>query len=220
MTERATIPAPERRCILCGTCRPRCGMIRLVLSPDDIIVPDLAEKLPGRGLWICADRRAVDAASDARRLEKAVARSLRRRLPSRAIAPDLAERIDRLLTRRVQDRLGLARRAGHIVTGFEKVAAGLRAGRADILLEATDAAEDGCRKLRALAAPAVDIVRCLTRDEMGLALGRGNVVHAALAPGGGADAFLRDLRRLQGWRGKVEAAQALADTMPDAAMTG
>lgn len=220
MAQRHIIPAPERRCILCGTARPRNGMIRLAVSPDGVIVPDLAEKLPGRGLWICTDRRAVESALAARRFEKAVARSLRRKLPPQAIAPDLADRIEGLLTRRVLDRLGLARRAGDLVTGFEKVAAALRAGQVGILLQAADAAADGCRKLRSLVPPAVEIVQCLTRDEMGLALGRENVVHAALAPGGGADAFMRDLRRLQDWRGNTAGAQTSADMELTAAKTG
>ncbi len=220
MATRSNIPAPERRCILCGACAPRGGMIRFAISPDGALAPDLAEKLPGRGLWVCADRRKFDSALDSGRLEKAACRSLRRRLPPQAIEPGLGDRIDALLVRRVLDRLGLERRAGHLVAGFEKVSAALRAGRARVLLEAADAAEDGLRKLRALAGPDVATARCLTRDEMGLALGRENVVHAALAPGGGADAFLRDLGRLRAWRGEGGNAQALPDAAPDAAMNG
>lgn len=202
MTTRRTAGNPERRCILCGMSGTTGPMIRLVFAPDGKVMPDLAESLPGRGAWICADRVALEEAVAKKRLTGALARARKAPVKPDQIPGDLPERIDRLLTARVTGRLGLERKAGRLVTGYEKVQAHLVSGRAVLLIEAVDGAEDGRRKLRAKAREDVIIAAVLDRTELGLALGRENVVHAAVEHGGGADRLVREMKRLAAWRGQ------------------
>lgn len=174
-------------------------MIRFARAPAGEIVPDLAERLPGRGFRIHADRAAFEAALARGRFRAAAARALRAEVATDDVDADLAGRIEVLLRRRIADRIGLERRAGRVVAGFEKVAARLRKGGAAILLEARDGARDGIAKLRGLGGSGTVAVSLLDRDQLGLALGRENVVHAAVDAGKGADALLRDCRRLAAW---------------------
>lgn len=156
-------------------------------------MPDLAGKLPGRGLWLTA-RRDIVATALAKRL---FARAARRPV---VVDDDLANRIEALLAERCRAEIGLARRAGKAVMGFTKVEAALRAtGGAAVLLAASDGAVDGRGKLKALA-PALPVVEVLTGAELGAAFGREHVVHAALMPGRLADALLADAARLAGFR--------------------
>lgn len=194
--------APERRCILCGESGFAGRMIRFVLAPDGMVTPDLAESLPGRGFWICADGAALEKAMAKRRFAGAVARSLKGPVGPQQIPPDLPERIDSLLMARVTGRLGLEKRAGRLVTGFEKVLSQLVSGRAALLIEAADGAEDGRRKLRAKAPEGINIAALLNRTDLGLALGRENVVHAAVERGGGVDRLVCEMKRLAAWRGQ------------------
>lgn len=177
-------------------------MIRLAVAPDGRILPDVGAKLPGRGLWIEADRAALEAAIAERKFVRAAARSLKSAVRPEDVPSDLADRIERLLAERALDRLGLERRAGRLVAGFEKVRSALKQGGVGVLLEARDAASDGRRKLRFLAAPETMIASAFTRDQMGLALGRENVVHAAVSSGGGAERLKRDIHRLAAYRGE------------------
>ncbi|GER02138.1 DNA-binding protein [Iodidimonas gelatinilytica] len=201
---------PERRCVLSGDTGAKETMIRFVMAPDGHLVPDLAESLPGRGVWIKADRAAFEEGLLRRRFIGGVARSLKQSVTPDMVDADLPDRIDRLLVNRVTGRLGLEKRAGRLVTGFEKVRAKVTSGRARILIEATDGAPDGRRKLRAAAGEAVAIVALLSRDQLGLALGGENVVHAAIMAGGGADRLLCEMNRLALWRG-----QSLFGALPD-----
>lgn len=177
-------------------------MIRLVQGPDGAMVPDLAETLPGRGVWIDADRMLIEAAIRDKSFYKGLSRSLKTGIGPREAPLELVERIGRLLMERVRSRLGLTNRAGEIVTGFEKTRERLKKGGVALLIEAEDAAYDGRRKLRAFAGEAVEIADILDRTQLGLALGRENVVHAAVNRGGGADALLRDLKRLAAFNGR------------------
>lgn len=186
-----------RRCIASGEHLPQSEMLRFVVGPDREIVPDLSGKLPGRGIWLSPSRDM---------LEKACQKNLfARSAKAPVIVPgDLIERLDAQLSRRCLDALGLARRAGQLVAGFEKTKAWLSSGKARLLIQAADAAEDGRGKLRGLArAVKPDMLVCelFTAQELGHALGRDSWVHVALGPGGIADTFVADATRLSAVRG-------------------
>ena len=183
---------PERRCVATGESAPAEGMIRFVIDPEDRVTPDLAGKLPGRGVWVGARREY---------LEKAVGKKLFSRAIKRQVtaADSLIEDVERLLARRVTDAISMARKAGLAVTGFEKVKARLKSGGAAVLLEARDASEQGKAKLAPLAGGA-EVIECLNKDELGLAFGRDFVVHAALDDGGAAQRVILEAKRLAGFR--------------------
>ncbi len=171
-------------------------LIRFVAGPDGAVVPDLARKLPGRGLWVAADRASVQVAARKGLFARAAKAKLTPSL-------DLADQVDELLARRVLDGLGLAKRAGDLVSGFEKVAAALGAGRAAWLIEASDGAADGRRKIMAAARKSPKNPRVMAvygAVELGLALGRENVIHTAFLAGRGADRWTFDVLRLSGFR--------------------
>jgi predicted RNA-binding protein YlxR (DUF448 family) len=186
----------ESRDLVSGEVRPRETMIRFAAGPDGRVTPDLAGRLPGRGLWVAADRTSVETAT-------------RRGLFSRAARaavkadPDLADQVERLLLRRLLDGLGLARRAGELVFGFEKVAAALSGGRAAWLIEAVDGAADGRRKILGVArraSPTPGLAALWTGEELSLALGGENVIHTAFLAGRGSDRWTSDVQRLSGFR--------------------
>jgi len=184
--------APQRRCIASRESGPTDRLIRFVLGPDAQVVPDLAAKLPGRGVWVTADRALV---------EKAVAKKLfSRAFKAQAAAPaDLADRLEALLAGRLIDLIGLARRAGQAVTGFEKVRAKLKDGSAGALVQASDGAQDGKTKVARLARE-VPKIEVLNSKELGLAFGRDFAIHAALDRGGIADRVIAEATRLGGLR--------------------
>jgi predicted RNA-binding protein YlxR (DUF448 family) len=195
----------ERRCILTMQAAREDALVRLVLSPDGTLVPDVAARLPGRGLWVSADGPAIEAAIGSGQLAKAASRSLKMAVPKDAVAPDLVARMDRLLVRRCLDRLGLEQRAGHLVTGFDKIKAALAkkgTGAPALLVTATDGAEDGRRKMKAAVGRAVPEVVLFDREALSKALGRDNVVHVLLLKSGGTKKLTADLSRLLGLRGE------------------
>jgi len=173
--------------------RDRGNLLRFVVGPDGAIVPDVAARLPGRGLWLTARRDIVAAAATKRLFARAARQPV-------IVDGGLADRVEILLAKRCLDRIGLARRAGRAVMGFAKVRAALEASKVAVLVAATDGAADGRDKLKALA-PSLPLVECLTSAELGAAFGREYVVHAALLPGRLGDAFLADAARLGGFRG-------------------
>ncbi|MBI1260159.1 MAG: RNA-binding protein [Rhizobiales bacterium] len=190
----------ERRCIVSGDVGEKDGLIRFVVDPEGRVMPDLAERLPGRGMWVSADRATM---------EQAIAKGLFARAAKAKVIvePTLADDVERILARRAAETLGLAKKAGALVTGFEKVLTAISSGKAALLIEARDGAEDGRRKiqqrLRVIAeagGPAnVPTLRPLWSDEMGLALGRANVVHAALTQGRMKEKVVGDLARLDSY---------------------
>ncbi len=187
-----------RRCLVSGERRPREELIRFVLGPGDQVTPDLAAKLPGRGLWLSADARSIKTALD----RKLFARAARRAVQ---VSPDLPEQVSMLLVRRCIELLSLARRAGEAVCGFEKTRAALTGGSCAVLLQARDGAADGRAKLAGLARAldnraAVPVLAVLDAAEMGEAFGRDAAVHAALSQGGLSRRFLWEARRLTGFR--------------------
>jgi hypothetical protein len=174
---------------------PEARLIRFAVGPGGVLTPDVARKLPGRGLWAEATRGAVAMAA-----KGAFARAARGKLE---IKPDLADQVEALLARRVLDGLGLARRAANLIFGFEKVRAAIAAGRVAWLVEANDGAPDGRAKLIALAKRQSNPPRVLaafTAGELGLALGLENVVHLAFLAGRGAEPWTLDVQRLSGFR--------------------
>jgi predicted RNA-binding protein YlxR (DUF448 family) len=186
-----------RRCAVTRAHRPRDELIRFVLGPDGAVVPDLKEKLPGRGVWLTA---AHDTVAEAIK-RKAFGRALK----AEAKAPEgLADQVDRLLAEAALGALAMANKAGEAVFGHAKVEEGLGKGRVLALVHASDAAEDGCRKLdgkaRALGSGAMPTIRTFSADELGLASGRTNVIHAALIQGGAARKFLAAASRVERYR--------------------
>jgi len=165
----------ERRCIVSGEVVPEEKLIRFVAGPGGVVVPDLARKLPGRGLWVTANRETVMTAAK----KGAFSRAAKAKLSAPA---DLADQVERLLTQRVLDGLGLARRAADLTFGFEKAGAAISAGKVAWMVEASDGADDGRNKVRHLA-PDLPLIDSLTSAEIGAALGAGAMVHAALTDG-------------------------------------
>jgi len=196
---RKTALGAERLCASTGTVRPVDDMIRFVVSPEGSAVPDLKQRLPGRGVWITATRSALGQAI----ARKAFARSFKREV---RIAPDLLDSTERLLERAALDSLAIAYKARRVVPGFAKVEAALVDGDAVALLHASDAAPDGVRKLNAAARRnsddrgSVAVLAAFTSAQLDLALGRSNVVHAALLAGPESKAVLARLARLERFR--------------------
>ncbi len=187
----------ERRCIVSGEIMPDSQLVRFVAAPDGQVVPDVAAKLPGRGLWVSATRKAVTLAVE----KKLFARAAKANVTATA---DLAERTEKALATRMLGDLGIARRSGALVLGFDNVLRALDGARPPaVLIEAIDGSGDGKRKLYNAAharGTKPEVLECLTSAELGLALGRENVIHAAVQPGGLAERLTFDAERLQGFR--------------------
>lgn len=187
---------PERRCIVTGVVRPSDELIRFVAYTGSSgiaeIVPDIEGRLPGRGLWITARQDIVAAAVT----KKAFAKAARMAV---TVPSDLVEKIAALLTRRCLDLLGLARRAGQAVAGFEQVREWAERGRVAMLVEASDGSAAGQRKVLAKTGD-VPVVVALTGQELGEVFGRDWVGHVALGPGRIAEKLRRDASRLAGFR--------------------
>ncbi|WP_424975942.1 RNA-binding protein [Dinoroseobacter sp. S124A] len=181
-----------RKCIATGDILPTAELIRFVTGPDGTVVPDLAGKLPGRGMWVKAERAA---------LSRAVTKNL---FPRAAKAPvktpdDLVAQVEDQLQARVVSLLALARKAGQAICGFEKVRGSLDTGMAVVLLQAADGSERGKSKLRAPDGPA-SYIGWLSARELGLAFGRDSVIHGALTAGGLTMRVVEEATRLAGVR--------------------
>lgn len=194
----------ERTCIVTRTVRRRDELIRFVRDPAGQVVPDLKGVLPGRGVWVTARADLVAKAVERKLFAKAYRGEA-------SADPGLVDIVGNLLLRRSLDLLGMAKRAGQVVTGFFKVDEMIGEGRAGVLIEACDGAEDGRRKLRnrflaalAHAGSGSDgtdrVVSGFTIEQLSLALGRTNVVHAALIKGRLGDEFLAVARRHEAYR--------------------
>jgi hypothetical protein len=195
---------PLRQCIVTRERYPKEVMIRFVADPAGVIVPDLQARLPGRGAWVIADRMAIETAIKKRLFSRA--------LDTQAMAPeDLCARIEALLAKRCLELLGQALGAGELLLGSGAVQSAARRGEVAAAIEASDGAPDGRRKLfaslkaggllgRALNQGKALIVGCFSSAELSLALGRQNVIHAALPEGGFASRFVTEARRLEGFR--------------------
>jgi uncharacterized protein len=192
--------ATMRMCAVTRQVRPIDELIRFVVSPQGEVVPDLKRKLPGRGLWISASHQAVAEAARRNQFSKGFKRQLR-------VTPALAADTEALLVRGVTDALAMAAKAGQVVSGFSKVEGALEAhpGRVQVvaLIHASDGAADGIRKLDAQSTALarsnagnngetreIPVVTALTSEQLDLALGRSNVIHAALLAGPASKTFL------------------------------
>ncbi|WP_312598738.1 RNA-binding protein [Brevundimonas sp.] len=184
----------ERRDLVSHQVMDESRLIRFVAGPDGQVVPDLGRKLPGRGLWVEASRASVEAAVK----KNGFTRAAKMKLTAPA---DLADVVERLLVKRCLDQLGLARREGVLISGFEKSAASIRSGKAAWVLEAADGSADGRGKILALARHQTSkICGAFTADDLSLALGLENAIHAVLLAGGRADRWTIEVERLAGFR--------------------
>jgi predicted RNA-binding protein YlxR (DUF448 family) len=202
-------PAAVRLCIATRTVRPAAEMIRFVLGPDGVVVPDLKRRLPGRGVWVTATRPALSEAV----ARKAFARGFKRDV---RVGPELVELTEHLLARAALDALAVARKAGLLVAGFAKTEVALARQSVVALIAARDAAPDGAAKLAAALrrrpdADRIEIIDGFTTAQLDLALGRSNVVHAALLAGPESEVFLTRYTRLTCFRtGTMNAAPGSA----------
>ena len=200
---------PERTCIVTREVRSPEALIRFVVGPDGAVVPDLRHKLPGRGAWVTLSAAKVREAARKGLFARAFKAKVR-------VPAGLADDIDAALRQELRQALSLANKAGAVVTGFAKVEAAIAAGEVAALIHAAEAAEDGRRKLAGAlrrrlgdAISAVSVIDDLTGPELDLALGRPNVIHAAVAAGPGGDGFLARWRRLRSYRGPEAGAAVL-----------
>jgi predicted RNA-binding protein YlxR (DUF448 family) len=187
-----THDANTRRCIATGEVRDTGGMIRFVPGPDGDVVPDLAGKLPGRGLWVTADRDALALAVKKKLFSRAAKMQLK-------VDDGLVDLVEALMLRRVQDTLSLARKASQAITGYEKVRGWMDTERARVLIQACDGSERGKTKLRPPGGPETFIGH-MTASELGMAFGRDRVIHAALGAGRLGKRVVEEAARLQGIR--------------------
>jgi len=224
----ATGETPERTCAVTRAQLSPAELIRFVRAPDGTITPDLAHRLPGRGVWVTAERGVIAAAAGG----NAFARSLKQAV---IVPDDLPGLVEKLITGRCTQALAIANKSGLVVAGFAKVEAAIAAGRIAALVHASEASADGSGKLdgrlrarlsaigtvvkaaasasEPASAPRVsrptvqpEIVTDLSGHELSLALGRENVVHAAVIKGGAAQYFLTEVQRLRRYRSSTSAA--------------
>jgi predicted RNA-binding protein YlxR (DUF448 family) len=187
-------------CALTRQVKPVEALLRFVVGPDDAVVADLKRRLPGRGLWLTASKAAVDQA-----LRKGIfARGFRRKVVA---APTLSADVEALIAAGVQDALAMAAKAGQAVAGFAKVERAIAERRAVALIHAADGAADGRRKLEAAARQAymegdggLPVIDALTSAQLDLALGRSNVIHAALIAGPATGSVLSRCQTLVRYR--------------------
>jgi predicted RNA-binding protein YlxR (DUF448 family) len=201
---------PERSCILTRRTAPREELIRLALGPDGQVAPDVRARAPGRGAWIGVGRQALDEANSKGKLKGALARAFKTGTVD--IPADLGERIELALRQQVLDRLGLEARGGTLINGSEKVEIAARQGKVHLLIHASDAGEDGNRRLdqawRVGGGEKAGLVFPENRTILSMALGRENVVHIALTDAAAARRVLHAINR---WRAFID---------PDAGLDG
>jgi predicted RNA-binding protein YlxR (DUF448 family) len=197
---------PERSCVVSRQVKPADELIRFVVGPEGVLTPDIRRKLPGRGVWTSLSAAVVAEAIK----RKAFERSLKAKV---TVPPDLAAMVDALLLRDTLQALAMANKAGLVQMGFSKVEAVAEAGRCKAVLEASDGAEDGRRKIgqalrraelaretAGLKPRKIPVVGIFSAVDLELALGRPHVIHAALAPGPAVEGVLSRWRRLVRYR--------------------
>ena len=194
---------PERTCILTRRTAPREELIRLALGPDASVAPDVRARAPGRGAWIGVGRAELDAANARGKLKPALQRAFKTNDIS--VPADLGERTEAALRRYALDRLGMEARAGNLINGAERVEAAARSGKVQLLIHAGDAGEDGRRQLdqawRVGGGGPQGVIFPEGRTILSLALGRENVVHAALTDPAAASRVRHALERWRAFTG-------------------
>ena len=204
---------PVRQCALSRTRRPDDELLRFVIDPDGrVVVPDIKRKLPGRGVWLTANHEMVAKAVR----QKAFSRAFKQDVSA---DPQLAETVGALLRRAALHALAIANKAGDAVSGYAKAEKALKDGQAQCLVHASDASDDGCRKLDKLASALsasqtehIARVACFSSDELSAALGKWNVNHAVIADRGAGRTFLRAAERYISYMGPHPATGTMADT--------
>ena len=203
---------PERKCILSGEHGAREALVRLAISPDGLVLPDIHAKAPGRGAWLGVPRGELETAMAKGKLKGALARAFKGAVLT--VPDDLPQRIEEGLKRALLDRLGLELRAGHLILGSDRIAENARGGAVELLLHAADASADGSRKLDqawrvgsdAEGSGQAGTTLPLDRAALSVAMGRDNVVHMALADEAAAARVSLALGRLIHFQGGRQAA--------------
>ena len=203
-------PGTERMCAVSRQVRPVDQLIRFVVTPSGEVAADLKRKLPGRGLWVGASHATLDEAVKRGVFAKGFKRAVK-------VSPTLADDTEALLVRGVAEALAIVAKAGDVVSGFAKVENALKQDQITALIHASDGAADGIRKLNSLAeaiaraktgenagesSDALPVIQSLTSAQLDLALGRSNVIHAAVLAGPAGKTFLsraRGLVQFQAW---------------------
>lgn len=187
----------DRRCIATGEVLPEARLVRFVVDPEGNLVPDVDGRLPGRGYWISADAESIQRAATRNMFAKAAKHPV-------SVPDDLVTRTELGIVQRMLAYLGLARRSGVLILGFDQVEKQIRSPEPPpVIIEAREAAEDGRRKLQAAATAAgyvPFVIAAFSNEELSLSLGRENVVHAAVKPGRIAERLIFEAARLQGFR--------------------
>ena len=225
LVSASTGAAPERRCILTASNGSRDDLLRLAISSEGEVLPDVQAKAPGRGAWIGVTRGELEVALAKGKLKAALARAFKGAPLS--IPADLPERIERALTRAFTDRLGLELRAGRLLMGSDRIAEHARSGRVAWLAHASDAGEDGSRKLdqawrvgeASEGTGMAGVTLPLDRAPLSVALGRDNVVHLALTDRGAAERIAAALGRLLHFLGRATATEDTSDRNEPVAAT-
>ncbi|MGY8985014.1 MAG: DUF448 domain-containing protein [Sphingomonadales bacterium] len=194
-----------RACFLTGEERPKVEMVRFVIGPESFVFPDLWGKLPGRGAWLKADKELLQTSLKNGKFEKEISRSLKEKVIMQENIKGFVVGIEKALVKRCCELLGLEKRAGRLITGFEKVSSALKNKTLGFLIEADDAGLDGADKLKNLAQyhkGQVLFTNVLSRDELSTALGKENVVHVGILLRGISTRMKEEALRLTSFRGK------------------
>ena len=178
-------------CIVTGEKQRKSELLRFVLGPENVIVPDVLGCLPGRGFWLKSSKKVISAACKKNIFSRCASTSV-------TVPEDLVETVERLLRRHCLEIFGLARRAGQMVGGYEKVKLILLAGKVGVLFMASDVAQDSKNKINKLVV-GVPIINCFSGDELGAAVGRERLAHAVVRPGGFTQKLLSETSRFLGF---------------------
>ncbi len=191
---------PERRCMASGETRHKQDMIRFVLGPDNIVTPDINEKLPGRGVWVSSDKTALETAIKS----GGFARGFKAKVK---VPDDLTELTETLLRRRISGLLAMGMKSGHLFVGFDQVKTAAQSDYLAWRIEASDGSEGPRGKIRVLTKamshelerPMTPVIGCFSSQDLGKAFGRDHIVHAALRPGSLAKALTLATQRYSGF---------------------
>jgi predicted RNA-binding protein YlxR (DUF448 family) len=205
---------PLRRCVVTRERLPKEQMIRFVVGPDRTVVPDLKAVLPGRGMWLSARCDVLENARARDGLARAFARAARGPV---SVPPDLPALLEAALTRRISELLGLARRAGQAVAGFEKAREWIRTGRARLVVEAWDGSTAERARLLSRATDRVPVLDPLPGAALGKIFGRDHAVHVAVSAGRLGEALIAEASRLNGLR---QGRQATVEVNKEAGANG
>lgn len=193
--ERALGTRQERRCALSKEVKSNHELIRFVANGDGEIFPDVSARAPGRGVWLSSDLQTLQEAIKT----NAFSRSLKHAVKA---SDGLVENTIEQLKQKCLSMIGMAKRSGQIVLGFDNVCEHLRNKPAAFIIEAAESADDGRQKIFSLSKKwnSVQIIGCFSIDDLGSALGRDNVIHALIPKGDFAKAWAKEINRLAGFK--------------------